>query len=223
MDNVKIIHAGLDSTAPREKNSIKQLTELGLRYIRLENSPWDKTPPLDHVFEGNKHWYVGGSKKYNEFGLTPRHYGAFLSHKQSIFVGLADKEHFLVCEGDCKILDTEVFLDRLKEAVDVLDKSNYPLVRFEEPNFQTETKFYNQVSENIWECDKVINGHCYLINGNTQDFWIELFKEVGWHTPDWWLAFAFEKAGEKMLCFKEKLTHQFDGISEIDRVEKNYE
>lgn len=222
MKGVKIIQAGLDLDNPREFQSYQQLSNLGIRYVRIQNDPYTEEPPLDKIYGGNKEWYVGKEKNPNTFGFTPRHYGAYLSHIQSIMLGFADKDHSLICEGDCRVLDTEVFKSRLEEAVDLLNTTNYPVVRFETPNHLIETTFHNQVSDNIHECDKVMLGHCYLVNNNSRDFWYKMIEEVGWHTPDWWLVYAFSHSDTKMLCFKDTLTHQFDGYSEIDKVFKTY-
>jgi len=219
---IKIIHAGIDSTSPREQQSIEQLKSLGERYIRIENTPYNEEPPLEEIYKGRKDWYVGKEKDYNQFGFTPRHYGAFLSHKQSIMLGFADRGHSLICEADCKILDMEKFKLRLQEALKVLDETNYHIIRFETPNKGISTTFYNQVSKNIFECDQVILGQCYLVNEKSKAFYEHLFNNVGWHTPDWWLVYAFQEFNQKMLCFKEELTHQFEGFSEIDRVKKDW-
>jgi hypothetical protein len=219
---VKIIQAGINSSSSRESQSIQQLKSLGERYIRIENTPYEEEPPLEEIYKGRKDWYIGKEKDYNQFGFTPRHYGAFLSHKQSITLGFADKGHSLICEADCKILDVEKFKSRLKEALKILDETNYHIIRFETPNKGISTTFYNQVSENIFECDQVILGQCYLVNEKSKAFYEHLFNNVGWHTPDWWLIYAFQEFNQKMLCFKEKLTHQFEGFSEIDKVKKDW-
>ena len=170
---------------------------------------------------GRKDMYVGKDKDFNTFGFTPRHYGAFLSHKQSIMLGFADKGHSLICEADCKIFDLEIFKKRLQEASNILDKTDYPIVRFEPSNkskYSIPTIFGKQVSKNIFECDQIILGHCYLINEKSKLFFENLYNNVGWHTPDWWLVHAFQEYNQKMLGFKEKLTHQFSGFSEIDKI-----
>ena len=222
-NKIKIIQAGINSNSPRENQSMDQLKSLGYRYIRIENEPYEDEPPLDEVYNGRKDWYVGKEKNYNQFGFTPRHYGAFLSHKQSIMLGFCDSGHSLICESDCKILNIDKFKIRLEEAIEVLNTTNHPIVRFETPNEGIQTTFYDKISDNIWECDQVILGQCYLINEKSKPLFEHLFNNVGWHTPDWWLVYAFQQFNQKMLCFKEPLTHQFDGYSEIDKVEKNYE
>jgi hypothetical protein len=62
-------------------------------------------------------------------------------------------------------------------------------------------------------------GHCYLISSKDRNWWLDRFDNVGWHTPDWWLNFAFEKVGERMPVFKDFiLTGQAEGFSIIDNV-----
>ena len=214
---MKIIHAGLDHKDPRESNSITQLKALGYRYIRINNSPYDETPPLDHIFNGDKNLYVGPDKQFHEFGLTPRHYGCWLSHKQSINLGFADEGHFLICEADCKIEDVTLFKERLEEACNLLDITDYPCVRFEQANYNCTTTFLTQVSDNIWECDQLYLSQCYLVNGKSQHIWDLMYHTTGWHTEDIWLNSAFKDSNQKMLCFKDKLTTQFDGFSQIDK------
>lgn len=222
MNNIRIIQFGIDSSNPREFASMQQLQSYNTFYTRIENPAYDHEPPLDSIFEGNRDLYVGLSKEYHEFGLTPRHYGCWLGHKQSISLGYCEGGHFLVCEGDCRILDLDLFKERVEEAASILDSTDYPLVRFEEPNNGVDTTFYNQVSDNIWECNRINTSHCYLVNEKSQEFYTHIFNTVGWHTPDWWLNYAFEGNNQKMLCLKERITTQYDGFSDIDKVVKTY-
>ena len=220
--SIKVIQFGLHDKSEREVLSQQQLQSLTSNYTRIENARYSKEPPINEIFEGRKDWYVGLTKEPDTWGLTPPHYGCWLGHKQAIQLGFCENEHFLVCEGDCRILDMDLFKTRLQEAIKVHDEQDYPIIRFEEPNNELTTTFFDQVSKNIWEFDNIALSHCYLVNKKSKPIFDWLFLNVGWHTPDWWLNFAFPKADIKMLCFNEKLTTQFDGISAIDEVEKNY-
>ena len=178
MNSIKIIQAGIDRNADREVKSMEQLKSLGLRYIRIENEPYDREPPVNEIFRGWTHLYKPGDKHHTELGLNSRHYGAWLSHKQSIMLGFSDKGHSLICEADCKILDLDKFKERLEEASKILDETDYPIVRFEKPNSGgIQTQFYNQVSENIFECNEQIMGHCYLINEKSKNLFEKLYED----------------------------------------------
>lgn len=217
MSNLKVIHIGINREATREQLSYSQLKNMNLgRYIRLENPPYDEDPPLDHIIFGNKKWYIGKTKPMDTWGLTSRHYGCFLAHKQAQAIGFSDEGHFLICESDVKFPDEDQFRIRLKEALNILDTTDYPLITFSEPNKQTTTTFYNQVSENFYEFNHIIGTHCYLVNGRQKNLFDELYQKVGWHTYDWWLNFAFETIEKKMLCQKTELASWYEGTSDID-------
>jgi hypothetical protein len=61
-----------------------------------------------------------------------------------------------------------------------------------------------------------------MINSKDRDFWINRIDNVGYHTPDWWLNYALERAGELQPSFKNLiLTKQASGVSIIDNVYRN--
>jgi hypothetical protein len=214
--NLKIIQAGVDREAEREQLSMTQLKGLGYRYIRVENPVCEYDPPLDHVFEGNKHWYLGKTKRLDQWGLTARHYGCWLSQKQSLAIGFSDAGHFLVCEGDVKILDEEKFKLRLEEAIKILDETSYHIITFSEPNRAVTTNLGKQVGENFCEFDEIAGAYCYLVNEKSKDFFDLMFEKIGWHAYDWWLVYGFKQLNQKMLCQKEKIVAWYPGLSEID-------
>ena len=138
----------------------------------------------------------------------------------AILSSFVDKDYTLICECDCLLnVDPQFFRDRVDEAVSALESSNYKIVRFEAPNHQVE--FGNKVSDNLYECNLMTLGHCYMIHSKDRDFFLNRIDNVGWHTPDWWLNFAFERSNEKMLTFKDlTLTKQSEGFSIIDNVHR---
>ena len=222
---VKIIQFGIDENAEREILSSKQLQSISSNYIKVNNPRFTTEPPINDIFNGNTQWYVGLSKEPDVWGLIPSHYGCWLSHKQSIQIGFCEDEHFLVCESDCKILDMSLFKERLNEAINYLNNNNNPLVSFAEPNFRTNTTFFDKVSDNLIECDNLVNSHCYLVNKNSKDQWEWMFENIGWHAFDWWVNYAIEEYNKfnypsYQLCFNERITHQFEGLSDIDSEQK---
>ena len=157
--NCKIIQSGLDNTSEREVLSMEQLKSLGLRYIRIENQPYDRPAPLHNIFKGWTDFYKGSEKKYHESGLTDRHYGAWLSHKQAILLSFSDDDHSLICEADCRILDLDIFKERLAEAIRTIENHpQYPIVRFESLNYSKscwDVGLGKKISDNIHECEKI--------------------------------------------------------------------
>lgn len=221
MKKVKIIQISSDIYAEREIASYESLSKLGYRYIRILNGRYNEYPPTHNVFDGHTDWIVGITKPNpNEFGLTAGHYGSWQGHVSAILSSFVDDDYTLICECDCLInVDPDEFKERVNEAIETLESTNYKTVRFETPTWQVEC--YDKVSDNIYTSNIMVCSHCYLISPKDLYFWLDRIKNVGWHTPDWWLNFAFEKVGEKMLCFKDlSLTKQAAGFSEIDKVHR---
>jgi len=217
VNDLKIIQIGINRENVKERFSYLQLKKMNLgRYIRLENPPYDEDPPLDHIIFDKKEWYVGKTKPANTWGLTSRHYGCFLAHKQAQSIGFSDEGHFLICESDVKFPDEKLFISRLQEAINILNTTDYPLITFSEPNRDTTTTFYDKVSENFYEFDNIIGTYCYLVNGKHKKLFDKLYQEVGWHAYDWWLNFAFQTIETKMLCHKTKIVAWYKGDSDVD-------
>lgn len=219
MKKVKIIQISTEPNTEREILSYESLSRLGYRYIRIVNPRYSEYPPTHNVIDGRVDWIVGLKKQDpNQWGLTSGHYGAWQGHMSAILSSFVDDDYTLICECDCLLdVSPEEFKERVNEAIDLMEKTSYKIVRFEAPNFQVE--YFDRLSDNIYSCNIMTLGHCYLINSKHMDFWLDRIKNVGWHTPDWWLNFAFERAGERMTCFKDLiLTKQSAGISEIDNV-----
>jgi hypothetical protein len=216
-DDVKIIQVSSEPEKEREILSNKSLSSLGYRYIRIVNPRYNKYPPTHNVFAGKKEWIVGITKPDpNKFGFTSGHYGACMGHQSAILASFVDDDYTLICECDCLLaVDAQFFKDRVDEAINLLENSDYKIVRFESPNHQVE--YTEKVSDNLYLGNMMTLGHCYLIHSRNMDFWLERMKNVGWHSPDFWLNFSFQEKNEKMPAFKELiLTKQAGGDSIID-------
>jgi hypothetical protein len=219
--DIKIIQVSSEPETQREIKSFESLSKLGYRYIRIINPRYTEYPPTYNVFDNRVDWIAGITKPDpNKFGFTSGHYGAWQGHMSAILSSFVDKDYTLICECDCLLnVDPQFFRDRVDEAVSILETSNYKIVRFEAPNHQVE--FGNKVSDNLYECNLMTLGHCYMIHSKDRDFFLNRIDNVGWHTPDWWLNFAFERSNEKMLTFKDLiLTKQSEGFSIIDNVHR---
>ncbi|MDA7648785.1 hypothetical protein N8580_00470 [Akkermansiaceae bacterium] len=229
--NFKIVQFGLNRDDPKESQSMEQLKQLSndmnVRYIRIENPPYEWDAPVDNIFNNWRGNYVGRTKPPNAPGLnlTDFNYGCWLAHKQAISLGFADRGHTLICESDCRILDIDLFKQRLSEAVELFNSGvDYPIIRFEPPFYPAwiKTKFGKQVSKNIYECDQIFSGHCHLINENSKELFTDLYETRGWLTNDDWLNYNLGDRNIPMLAFKELLTFQFDGSSTLNVYTQNF-
>ncbi len=224
--DVKIIQISSEPQIEREVKSFNSLSKLGYRYIRINNPRYKDYPPTENVIDGRVDWIVGITKPDpNQFGLTSGHYGAWQGHISAILSSFVDKDYTLICECDCLLsVDVEFFKDRVDEAIKLMESSDYKIVRFEAPSSQIQ--FSDRVSDNLYLGNIMTLGHCYLIHSKHRDWWLNKIDNIGWHTPDWWLNFAFERSGEKMPIFKNLiLTKQSEGFSIIDntfRPERTY-
>lgn len=148
--DVKIIQIASEPYKEREIKSYNSLSQLGYRYIRIINPRYTEYPPTYNVFDGRTDWIVGITKPDpDKFGLTSGHYGAFIGHISAILSSFVDKDYTLICECDCLLnVEAQYFKDRVDEAINLLEKSDYKIVRFEAPNWQV--KYTEKVSENIY-------------------------------------------------------------------------
>jgi hypothetical protein len=217
--DVKIIQVSSEPNVQREVKSFNSLSKLGYRYIRIVNPRYTEYPPTHNVFDGHVDWIIGVTKPDpNKFGLTSGHYGAWQGHLSAIMSSFVDNDYTIICECDCMLaVQPDEFRSRVDEAIYLLENSDYKIVRFEAPNHQVD--FTDKLSDNIYLGNIMTLGHCYMISSRHRNWWFDRFDNVGWNTPDWWLNFAFERAGEKMPAFKDLvLTKQSEGFSIIDNV-----
>lgn len=215
--DIKIVQVCSEPEKQREIDSYNSLSQLGYRFIRIINPRYTEYPPTHNVFDGRTDWIVGITKPDpDKFGFTSGHYGAWQGHVSAILSSFVDEDYTLICECDCLLnVDTQFFRDCVDEAINLLENSNYKIVRFEAPSDQVE--YTDKVSDNLWLGNIMTLGHCYMIHKRDMKFYIDNMNF--WHTPDWWLNFVFERSGEKMLIFRDlELTKQSAGFSIIDNI-----
>lgn len=215
--DIKIVQVCSEPEKQREIDSYNSLSQLGYRYIRIINPRYTEYPPTHNVFDGRTDWIIGITKPDpDKFGFTSGHYGAWQGHVSAILSSFVDEDYTLICECDCLLnVDTQFFRDCVDEAINLLENTNYKIVRFEAPSDQVE--YTDKVSDNLWLGNIMTLGHCYMIHKRDMKFYIDNMNF--WHTPDWWLNFVFERSGEKMLIFRDlEITKQSAGFSIIDNV-----
>jgi hypothetical protein len=221
--DIKIIQISSEPNSVREISSFDSLSQLGYRYVRIINPRYKEYPPTENVFDGRKDWVVGITKPDpDQFGLTSGHYGAWQGHISAILSSFVDTDYSLICECDCLLnVNPESFKKYVDEAIITLENSDYKIVRFEAANLN-QVNYGERITENLYLADIMTLGHCYLINTKHRNWWLERIDSIGWHTPDWWLNFAFLRADQKMLSFKELvLTKQSEGFSLVDNTHRS--
>ena len=201
---------------PKEIKSYNDLQKLDVNYIRHINPNFIDRPP-NGVLNGEDN-IIKMTKKYNEWGLTPPHYGCFQSHTQAIAAAMCKTSPTIICENDVHIPDINLMGKKIKLGGEYMIKHKYKILRFETPTYNNEQNrgCYKQLTEDLWESDRMIGAYCYMVNPNFKNWWLDTILNKGWHAWDIFLNSIFKSEHIPMLSFKEYLTDYYRGGSILD-------
>lgn len=213
---IHLIQLSSNPLDPKEIKSHKDLTQLDVDYIRHINPNYTELPP-NGVINGEDN-IIKMTKKYNEWGLTPPHYGCFKSHTQAIAAAMCKSHPTIICENDTKIINTELMNSKIQIGAEYMLKHKYKILRLETPTFRHEGNrgCYHQLTNDLWESNRMIGAYCYMVNPNEKVWWLETILNKGWHAWDIFLNYIFQSEHIPMLSFKEELTYFYEGGSIID-------
>jgi hypothetical protein len=213
------IHLIQISSNPSDSKEIKShsdLSKLDVGYIRHINPNFIEIPPSNLAF-GEKS-DIKMTKKYNEWGLTPPHYGCFKSHTQAIASAMCKNSPTIICENDTHIPNIDLMNKKIKIGAEYMVKNKYKILRFETPSHNNEGNrgCYKQLTDDLWESNRMIGAYCYMVNPNFKVWWLDTILNKGWHAWDIFLNYIFTTEHIPMLSFKEYLTDFYRGGSIID-------
>jgi hypothetical protein len=213
------IHLIQISSNPLDSKEIKShsdLNKLDVDYIRHINPNFTEMPPLNLAF-GDKS-DIKMNKKYDEWGLTPPHYGCFKSHTQAIAAAMCKDNPTIICENDTHIPDIGLMNKKIKIGAEYMVKNKYKILRFETPSYGDERNrgCYKQLTDDLWESNRMIGAYCYMVNPNFKVWWLDTILNKGWHAWDIFLNHIFQTEHIPMISFKEYLTDFYRGGSIID-------
>ena len=213
---IQIIQISSDPTDVKEIKSYNDLQKLNIDYIRHINPNFTEKPPSNLAFGDVND--IKLEKKYNEWGLTPPHYGCFKSHTQAIASAMCKPTPTLICENDTHIPDINLMIKKIKIGAEYMVKNKYKILRFETPSYGDERNrgCYKQLTEDLWESNRMIGAYCYMVNPNFKNWWLDTILNKGWHAWDIFLNYIFTTEHIPMLSFKEYLTDFYRGGSIID-------
>tara|TARA_R110002153_G_scaffold20161_4_gene68577 strand:+ start:643 stop:1305 length:663 start_codon:yes stop_codon:yes gene_type:complete len=213
---LQIIQLSSDPLDVKEIKSYTDLQKLNIDYIRHINPNFTDLPPSNLAF-GNAS-DIKMEKKYDEWGLTPPHYGCFKSHTQAIASAMCKPTPTLICENDVHIPDINLMSQKIKIGSEYMVKNKYKILRFETPTFNNEKNrgCYRQLTDELWESNRMIGAYCYMVNPNFKNWWLDTILNKGWHAWDIFLNHIFQTEHIPMLSFKEYLTDYYRGGSIID-------
>lgn len=218
---INIIQISSDPNHPKEVKSYKDLQKLDVNYIRHINPNFIDRPP-NGVINGEDH-IIKMTKKYNEWGLTPPHYGCFQSHTQAIASAICRPNPTIICENDVQIMNPQLMNEKIQIGAKYMLENKYKILRFETPCFRNESNrgCHTQLTDDLWESNKMVGAHCYMINPNERVWWLDTILNKGWHTWDIFLNHIFQSENIPMLSFKEDLAYQYAGGSLLDPDSQN--
>lgn len=210
---IQISSNPLDS---KEIKSYSDLNKLDVDYIRHINPNFTETPPSNLAFGDESD--IKMTKKYNEWGLTPPHYGCFKSHTQAIAVAMCKDNPTIICENDTHIPNIDLMNEKIKIGAKYMVENKYKILRFETPSYGDERNrgCYKQLTDDLWESNRMIGAYCYMVNPNFKTWWLDTILNKGWHAWDIFLNYIFTTEHIPMLSFKEYLTDFYRGGSIID-------
>lgn len=213
---IHLIQISSNPQDPKEIKSYNDLQKLNVDYIRHINPNFTELPPSNLAFGDIND--IKMTKKYNEWGLTPAHYGCFKSHSQAIASAMCKDNPTIICENDVQILDYELMNKKIQIGAEYMLENKYKILRLETPTFRNEKNrgCYNQLTNDLWESNRMIGAYCYMVNPNEKLWWLETILKKGWHAWDIFLNYTFQSEHLPMLSFKEELTYFYEGGSIID-------
>jgi hypothetical protein len=224
---VRLVHLLTDPETPREKKSIKQLSQLeqyGIEYVQHNNERYMKKPPTDRCMNPEAVTDIFGDAR-----LSPAHYGCYLAHKNGILSEFTDDiDFFIVAEADCKIeVPLQEFVDMVYKVGDVMEKKDITYFSFGD-KYNIEDKFFDSPKTNdlgvdfMYETNNIICAQCIMFKKQDRDYLINALQKEDWHVADLWYNLVFQKDKKRFGILEKRMTTQIDGFSLLDQKDKKY-
>jgi len=222
---IKSVQFLLNGDYPKQEQSVQNLSVLekyGIGYERHYNNVYTDLPPIS---KSSRPYDVSMELKPN--ALTPAHYGCYDSFRTAVLSEFdSDLDYFLVFEGDAKIQDHEVFMSKLHEAIGLIDKHNLDYVSFGgiyDLEFGVlQSRVVEEMTEDFFVCDKIIGCQCLLFPQKSRKKIKEILRTEPWDALDIYLNNVSAKYGLRVGVSRKTFVTQYDGISTIDSVVKQF-
>jgi FkbM family methyltransferase len=222
---IKAVQFLLNGDYPKQEQSVQNLSALekyGIGYERHYNNVYTDLPPAS---KSSRPYDVSMELKPNS--LTPAHYGCYDSFRTAVLSEFdSDLDYFLVFEGDAKIQDHEVFMSKLHEAIGLIDKHNLDYVSFGgiyDLEFGVlQSRVVEEMTEDFFVCDKIIGCQCLLFPQKSRKKIKEILRTEPWDALDIYLNNVSAKYGLHVGVSRKTFVTQYDGISTIDSVVKQF-
>jgi GR25 family glycosyltransferase involved in LPS biosynthesis len=222
---IKAVQFLLNGNYPKQEQSVQNLLTLeqyGIDYKRHYNDVYKDPPPAS---KSSRPHDVSMELKPNS--LTPAHYGCYDSFRTAVLSEFdSDLDYFLIFEGDAKIQDHTVFMSKLNEAIRLIDKYNLDYVSFGgiyDLEFGVlQSRVVEEMTEDFFVCDKIIGCQCLLFPQKSRKKIKEILRTEPWDALDIYLNNVSAKHRLRVGVSQKTLVTQYDGVSTIDSVVKQF-
>lgn len=223
--NVKVVQFLLNGDYDKQNQSIKNLSKLedfGIHYVKHFNDKYTDLPPIETC---NRPHDVGIDLKPN--ALTPAHYGCYNSFKKAFLSEFDDDLDFLIImEGDAKIQNHQLFVDKLNESIELIEKNNIGFLSFGgifDLEFGVlQSNLVENLSDDFFVCDKIIGCQCIIFPSSSRESMRNILENEKWDALDIYLNQISHNNNIRIGVSRKTLVTQFDGISSIDNVVKQF-
>ncbi len=222
---IKAVQFLLNGNFEKQNQSIEnisKITEIGIEYVQHFNDVYVDLPPAS---KSNRPHDVSMELKPNS--LTPAHYGCYDSFRTAVLSEFdSDLDYFIVMEGDAKIQDYDLFKSKLSEAIHLIDKHNLGFVSFggifDLEMGVLQSNVIEDLSEDFFVCDKIIGCQFLIFPASSRHLIKEILRNEKWDALDIYLNNISYKYGIRVGVSRKTLVTQYDGISTIDNVVKQF-
>lgn len=221
----KAVQFLLNQNIEKQDKSIENISVLkkyGIDYIQHYNDIYVDLPPIS---KSNRPHDVSMELKPN--ALTPKHYGCYDSFRTAVLSEFdSTLDYFIVFEGDAKIQNHEMFINKLNEAFDLIKTHNLDYISFggiyDLEHGVLQSNLVEEINDDFFVCDKIIGCQCLIFSGNSREKIKKILRNEKWDALDIYLNVVSSKNGLRVGVSKKTLVTQYDGISTIDNTEKYF-
>lgn len=209
----------------KQHKSTKNLSYIqshGIDFVQHYNDRYIDLPPVSKC---NRPHDVSNELKENS--LTPGHYGCYESFKNVVLSEFDNNlDALIVFEGDAKISNMNLFVEKLEETLKLFEKKSADIVSFggiydlESGYLQSHNK--ETLSDDFFICDKIIGCQCVIIPKHfRKTIQTTLLKEK-WDALDCYLSNISQKNNFRLCVSNKTIVTQFEGKSDIDGYDKKF-
>jgi len=202
--------------------NVSYLKRYGIDYVQHYNDVYVDLPPIS---KSNRPHDVSMELKPN--ALTPAHYGCYDSFRTAVLSEFdSNVDYLLVFEGDAKIQNHQIFMDKLNSVFEVMEKHNLDYVSFggiyDLAFGVLQSNIVEEINDDFFVCDKIIGCQCLIFSGKSKEKIKNILRTEKWDALDIYLNNVSPKHGLRVGVSRKTLVTQYDGISTIDNTDKHF-